>query len=123
MKRDMDLIRTILIEIEKSPGAIYGSSEFKGINDHSSDEIQFHLHLLFEAGFIRAIELGRGLGDFRYNVQNITWEGYEFLEKARNEKNWTAAKDMAKQVGSFSIDIIKTILTQLLLGQLKDAMN
>ena len=58
MKRDMDLIRDILIRIEDDP-KMDGTREFyfqtaeeMGFCNHSSDEVAYHFSLLVEEGFV-----------------------------------------------------------------------
>ena len=58
MKRDMDLIRELLLKLEAlplRPGEIHlvsGHDEELAIEGRSADEIEYHLDLIREAGFI-----------------------------------------------------------------------
>jgi len=56
MKRDMDLARQILFEIESSPhGAdVIFQPEIEG---HSLDEVSYHIMLLIQAGYIEGEKL------------------------------------------------------------------
>jgi Hypothetical protein (DUF2513) len=54
MHRDMDLARTILLDLEKRPYA-HGWQDIE-IEGHSADEISYHVRLLEQAGFIEAID-------------------------------------------------------------------
>ncbi len=55
MKRDMDLVREILLKVEADPvlngsrWAEFDTSDFPG---HSLEEIAYHIHLLIEARFL-----------------------------------------------------------------------
>src|SRR5438270_7301051 len=60
MKRDMDLIRLIMIEIEKNPEPMLPIQiELSG---HSSKEISYHIMLLAEHGFVKAIDFSSSDG-------------------------------------------------------------
>ena len=59
MKRDMDLIREILFELEKQGGS--GSWMKVAIEGRSEDEINYHLLLLKDAGFLEAAVLQDGV--------------------------------------------------------------
>src|SRR5437870_338638 len=56
VKRDMDLIRDILLKAEADPKmngsrfVVFDTSDFEG---HSQDEIAYHIDLLFEEDFVK----------------------------------------------------------------------
>jgi hypothetical protein len=83
MKRDMNLVREILLGIEANPASERWDwpSAFKGRRDEH--EVSEHLRLLKEA------ELIEGKGGF----YELTWEGNEFLDAARNSKIWGTLKE------------------------------
>ena len=111
MKRDMDLIRKILLSYEAEPGAQVPSKV--AIEGYSEEQIDFHLFLMWEAGLIKASDT-RTLRD-RYTITplNITWAGYEFLEACRDEGRWKKAKAIAEKTGGMSLDVLKATLTAL----------
>jgi hypothetical protein len=46
-------------------------------------------------------------------LKRLTWEGHEFLDKAKNEKVWNKAKSIIKEKGiSLSLDALKIALTE-----------
>ena len=110
MKRDMDLIRKILIEIENSKEyPIKGNLEIEGYDD---DFINFHLILLGEAGLVKvdSIELSNGKIDIG-EVSRLTWEGYEFFDSSRNEKVWKKATSLVmKKTSGLAFTILKELL-------------
>ena len=93
MKRDMDLIRKILQEIEVFPEP--GEWVPIGIDGYSPDEIYYHIRLLRQAELIDAyvIEIAADEGVFICKAKNITWAWHEFLESTRNESLWELAKE------------------------------
>ena len=53
MQRDMDLIRLILLELEKASGASTGEMKFDG---YSPEQVGYHCWLLLEGGFALGVE-------------------------------------------------------------------
>src|SRR5690348_4591222 len=83
MTRDMDLIRTLLLWIEAQPqldGTRWlapDKPEDVGVSDHSIEEVQYHLNLLIEAGFVEGKSFDAA-GTVVFS--RLTWKGHEFLE-------------------------------------------
>jgi hypothetical protein len=69
--RDMDLVRTLLIALEQHPDAA-GPCEELIIGGHSSDEVSYHVKLLYQAGLIEATDLSGG-GDTLWFPGALTW--------------------------------------------------
>lgn len=118
MKRDMDLIREILLEIEsKHDGS--GRGVDIQIAGKSRDEVVEHLFMLAEVGFIEGRNAshlqGRG-----FLVQRMTWWGHEFLDGVRDPTIWAEAKQGAKKVGSFSLEVIGDIAKGIIKKKIAD---
>lgn len=114
MKRDMVLIREILLKLESYPT----DDEIKNIElkDYSPEEIIYHIYLLNDAGLICA-EILHGLGTKAptgYNIFGVTWAGHEFLDACREKGRWEKAMKIAGEMSSISFDILKLTLTQLM---------
>ena len=72
MKRDMDLIRAILLEIQKRQASERGMSlEIEG---RDQGDVQGHLGLLIKAGLIKAIDTSSQDGP-AYLPLELTWPG------------------------------------------------
>jgi Hypothetical protein (DUF2513) len=109
MKRDMDLIRMILLEVEKSPSPEGCRIEIRG---RTSEELYYNAQLAHDAGFIDARFL-RGSTDF--HVLRLTYEGHEFLDAARNDTLWVKAKEIViKNTGTLTLDGLKIALSTLI---------
>src|SRR5450432_1997113 len=105
MKRDMDLIRTILLEVEKSTSP--GGRQIK-LPDHSREELYYNAQLAQDAGLIDA-RFAPGSTDF--HVLRLTNAGHEFLEAARNDTLWAKAKEIAiKKTGTLTAEGVKVAL-------------
>lgn len=87
MKRDMDLIRLLLMR-----SADYDVD--KKLRPYSEAERAFHVALLKDAGYVEAVirtdENGLPKGAV---VIRLTWQGYEFLQAMTDNKIWKLAKE------------------------------
>lgn len=102
MKRDMDLIRTLLLKLELidlSPGAysqLRGNEDELRILDYTSNQILAHLALMIDAGFVDAEDGGNHVG-----YRKITWNGHDFLDSVRDEEIWKRTKQGALAAKGF----------------------
>jgi hypothetical protein len=111
MKRDMDLIRLLLLDVE--------GEEKPDLSNYSKEQLNYHKALLIEAGLV---EGKVGYGDDQISVVKIirlTWQGHEFLSAARNSSVWNKAKEMISKANlSLTIPILTEVLTTIIKGQL-----
>lgn len=116
MKRDINLVRTILLEIEKKEEPLgWIIPEIEG---YSENEISYHIKILEEAGFVEARDLST-MGAFEWGAINLTWEGHEFLDASRSETIWNKTKSIIQEkMGSTSFEIIKELLIKTASTQL-----
>lgn len=110
MKRDIDLLRRILLDLES------GSS----VHDAGEDPqtLHYHIQLLHDAGLIVADELVPG----QWWPERITWAGHEFLDLARNDISWNRTKcNVASKVSSAPFAIVQELLARDLRSALGSA--
>lgn len=118
MKRDMDLIRLILLEIEASKADEIEGFSIKGYND---DDVKHNGELLCQAGLISKF-FEDSLGDLV--AGKLTWEGYDYLDKIRDNTIWKKTKDIIIQKGLPPIiDTIKTVSTALITAAAEGVAN
>jgi hypothetical protein len=109
LKRDMDLIRTLLLEIES------GTTSFvtfpldplgqKTLANPIETKLRGeHLHLLQTAGMIDVIREERVGGHMV--VRGLTWQGHEFLDNVRDPDIWRKTKERAKTVTSVGLSFL-----------------
>jgi hypothetical protein len=116
MKRDMDLSRQILLEIEKSP-SVTGYIEII-LPGKTNDEISYTIKLLSEANLIEAKNLTDSTG-FDWKAISLTWQGHDFLDSARDNTRWEKAKSIAiKKAGTLTFEVLKQILASLIKGEI-----
>lgn len=110
MKRDIDLARQLLLDIENR-GADCSVSVLRTGPNHDADErIRYHLRLLIDAGMLKEVDrTASGVPCIR-----LTHEGHELLELSRNESRWREAKWLCKRrTGGLSLATIQSILCRL----------
>jgi hypothetical protein len=107
MKRDMDLLRAMLLKIEEQPFGSFVTPEVPGYSD---DELYYHAKLAEEAGFIIANFTMSG-----FTVQRLTYAGHEFLDAAREETLWKKAKQIVlNNSGTLTVEALKAALSTLM---------
>lgn len=108
MKRDMDIIREILLRLEQH--------DYIGeIEGRSATEIAYHVSLLEGAGLVtQDIYSNLFLNDSMLDGIRITWAGHEFLDSSRSASVWEKAKNIAiEKTGALSFEVLKAVLVQL----------
>jgi hypothetical protein len=113
MKRDMDLIRSILIKVESCEDPS-GLQRMPAVEGHDGAEVSYHMTLLHEAGLVRALVLDSQGAPYPDFLQiNLTWGGQDFLDAARDNSVWNKAKDSILKPGaSFTFDLLLSYLKQ-----------
>ncbi|MFI8383347.1 DUF2513 domain-containing protein [Pseudomonas sp. NPDC079086] len=135
MRRDWELVRTILFGVEElnDISSVYVPDDLPaGIQRATSkeDESRFfkhyeHVALLVEAGLIEGTNGGTYILDGsrkRFDVirpTRLTWRGHEFLDSIRSEQVWNQiqAKTVDKG-GALTFEVIK----ELAIGLIKSAV-
>ena len=112
MKRDIDLVRTILLSIENGKDANGHGFIHLNIPGRSQEEISYHVGLLYEAGLVDAVNLS-ALKSYEWQPKRLTWRGHQFLDSARDESSWEQAKKELKKIGNSSFEVLKSVLTVL----------
>jgi len=105
MKRDMELVRLILLKIEEHPHAMgFVPLEFEGVPD---DVVSYHVKLLADHGIIEATNAS-SLRGICWRAKRLTWDGHDFIEAIREESNWSRAKKWVLDAGKLvTIETLK----------------
>jgi hypothetical protein len=107
MKRDCDLVRQVLLCIEHR-GATCPLEALRADLRHESDErLRYHLQLVIDARWVAEVErsVAGPLG------VRLTHDGHEFVEVARGDVRWRAAKAVViEQTGGLSLALVRVLL-------------
>jgi hypothetical protein len=107
MKRDIDLVRQILSEMESRKSDDQRPMQFDGWSD---EEISYHIMLLCQANLIETTKASTRAGPCLIPL-SLTWEGHEFLDAARDDTRWNKMKSMVKEkAGAVGFEVIKQVL-------------
>lgn len=100
MKRNWNIIRTILLQVEKlAPNALLTLDDFP-VDQHN--EVSYHLEILEEAGLLQGkIHKTPGGSPHSFHLIRLTWYGHDFLESIRSDTVWQEIKDQlnSKKIG------------------------
>jgi hypothetical protein len=112
MKRDMELVRELMLAIESRNDTQYWAEDLEVSGDQDIAEIKGHLELLIDAGFIEAtVNHDNGSGSPYILIDKISWNGHEFLGNARNEPIWKKAMSIVTEKGgSVSAGVLMQVL-------------
>ncbi len=115
MKRDMDLVREILLQTEATePGKVIRLD----LTGYSEAEIGLHVELMIEHGLIEGVTVPSGDGPahriLTYRIDKMTNDGHDFLDNARNDTIWKKAKQKCLEAtGELALDVLKGCLVEL----------
>lgn len=125
MKLNPDCVRDILLYVEDNTDLTHFVSISPlqipdELNQYSADEVMYH---------IKQAELSSLLivNSWYYNgeclISYLLPEGHQFLANIREDANWSKTKDIAKSVGSNSLDAIKQIATGVITSLIQAKLN
>ena len=108
MKRDMELIKIILLSLEDA-------NEIKEVNGYSYEQVTYHAALLQDAGLItQEGYFNMDVGGAMIFGTRMTWSGHEFLDASRDKKIWERAKRITlEKTGALTFEVLKAVLIQL----------
>lgn len=116
MKLNMDLIREILLEIEKQyvSTAIYNLN----IDGYDMETVAYHCKMLYKKGFISDYQAQYADDEIdAFGVGSLTMEGNKYLNDIRDNSMWKKIKNTIKKKGlplAFDtiISIAQTIISE-----------
>jgi hypothetical protein len=109
MKRDVDLCRQLLMDLEnQGPHRLLTTLRCDEVPE-ANQRIDHHLRLLIDAGFVKETErTGSGVPCVR-----LTHSGQELIELTGNENRWREAKWIVQQqTGGLSLTVLMALLTK-----------
>ena len=123
MKRDMDLVRLILLEIEDKyrSTAIYDLA----IDGYDTEMVAYHCKILYEAGLISDYKAQYADNEiYVFGVGSLTWDGNDLLEKIRDDSQWKKVKETITKKGlPLVVDTIKSVANALISATVEGITN
>jgi hypothetical protein len=111
MKRDMDLIRKLVLLLEERPSA--WTPDPIEIEGYTPVEIGYHSYLLVESGLANGTNITTMGNDLpEYSPTYLTPAGHDFADSIRTQYIWDEVKEdiKAKGLGSATLDIVKKLV-------------
>jgi len=113
MKRDLDLIRRILLALEdEKPDSLTGENQ---------ELVSYHIQLLLDAEYVQGMVIwDRETKPQGYVVQRITMSGYDYLDSVRDPKVWKETKNLLEKVGgSAALEVVKDVSAKVIAEVIK----
>ena len=126
MKRDWDLLREQLTEIEKTHSAYDLDAKFKWSNEDETSRQLGHLKLLLDAELVDGIKIHTDANGKDFMTLSakprLTMSGHDFIDNLRSPKVWNKIKEVAidkgvdlsmsslKLLGPFAVEAIKSLI-------------
>lgn len=99
MKRDMDLVRSILLALEAVPEGQDVPNPLL-IEGYSEEVVGHHVYLLGQAGLLKVANFGYLSGSSEQALPlNVTWAGHDFIDTMRSQDVWEKTKQAMKEAG------------------------
>ena len=119
MKRDMDLVRQILLNAE-AQGSGFTNTRLS-VESYTDEQIDYHAYLMWQAGLVEASDTSASDSPSPSAIlHNLTWKGHDFLDAAKSNTVWEKAKEKAKSVGgALAFDLLKELLVATARSQLE----
>ena len=112
MKRDMDLVRNLLLATERADCAIDAMDLY---DEYSNDQVAFHVEMMTAHGLIDArCKYSHEGSPLIVKINGLTWEGYDYLDAIRSDSVWQRSKAAIKEaVGDAPLSVIKEVCSEL----------
>ena len=127
MKRDMELVRLILLKIEEE----YRSTVIYNLKilGYDAETVAYHCKILHDAGMISDYAAQYADDELCFfSVGALTWDGNDLLDKIRDTSQWKKVRDTINQKGlPLLVETVKTVssafVTAATEGVVKSILN
>lgn len=120
MKRDMQLVRKLLLELEKRDHII-ATSDMMVIEgeDHDPWTIEYHLSILADSEFVAAVYSNSG----HISHYRLTWQGHEFIDAVRDDTIWRKVTEALQKLGGHTYPMLLNFAERLLLARADEILK
>jgi len=125
MKRDMDIVKRVLLVIEEKYKDVALYDWELSIDDLDKQTIAYHCKILYDGGLISDYKAQYADGEiWSFGVSSLTWEGHDFLDKIRDDSIWSKTKETIKSKGlPMTLDVVKVVASSIIEISLKAAIQ
>jgi hypothetical protein len=110
----MDLVRDLMLKLEAldvSPGALesfHPTDPAIAIEGRSPDEIEAHLHMIYDAGFVIHDAEGRTISG-EWMFRRLSTAGHDFIDSVRPPDVWQKTKAGFSSVGGWTLSLVAEV--------------
>ena len=117
MKRDLDLVRQILLQIEALPAGPPAQYRMSEIED---PVLLAHFELVLGSGLVNGrISRSQSVRGDVISISGLTWEGHEWIEMMRSQSVWNETKShLLDNGGALVHGLMKAVAERILRAQL-----
>lgn len=108
MKRDLDLVRSILIYVEKAEDEV--DAEDLVTDSWPFEIVAYHIRLMAHHGLVDLSDDTRDMNGetLSLTVSGLTWDGQDYLDAIRDPKVWAKVKKTVKEaIGSTTFEVVR----------------
>ena len=122
MRRDLDLVRTLLLMAEDADGPL--DLRLVEVGDASVSTLAYHVQLMADAGLVDAkVSVSHGVPQCA-ELRRLTWAGEDYLDAIRSERVWREVMKAAKEsIGEISLAVAKEACIACSLEMVKKALS
>lgn len=119
MKRDLDLIRKILLAVEAHPHGL--APDDLTIPGYTDEQVGHHNWLIVRSGLADGAETTSHQSESRSAlIYSLTPAGHDFLDAARDDTTW---KRVTAAAGAVTIDVLTTALKEFAARLLRERLG
>lgn len=125
MKLNPDCIRDILLTVEENTS--YGKfmsydtdTEYGRLKPYSDEEVMYHVKQCELSSLITKVTYYMGGGCL---IHDLSPKGHEFIANIRTDTNWNKTKEVAKKVGSYSLDTLTKIASEVIASVISSTLG
>lgn len=121
MKRDLDLMRALVLAVEAAGVEVGPQEAAAACGDTAVDQAQTHEHVrwLIEGGYLLGVEAQAAAADGAletgsarvFGQLRLTFSGCELASLAREPKRWAKVKSVERFTGGLSLGVVVELLT------------
>ncbi|MRM90780.1 DUF2513 domain-containing protein [Faecalicatena contorta] len=125
MKLNPDCVRDVLLYVENNTDLKHFASISPlqmpdELSKYPADEVMYHIK---QAELSALLDVPSWYLDGGCLIKYLLPEGHQFLANIREDTNWSKTKDIAKSVGSNSLDAIKQIAASVITALIQTRLN
>lgn len=98
MKRDLNLVREILLWTDQQEEGSFGCNP--EIPEYTEEQVAYHVHIMGQAGLVESADItDMGSSSPAGLLMSVTWAGHDFIRVSKDETTWKKAQSKVLSSG------------------------